>query len=281
MLYVVPTPIGNLEDITLRALRILKSVDQILAEDTRHTAKLLHYYEIQKPLLSYHQHSPPQRLQEILELLILGRDLALVSDAGMPGISDPGLRVIQACWEHKLPVEVLPGANACLTALVASGLETERFVFEGFLPAKGETRQARLARLSMEPRTMVLYEAPHHLQQTLKDLARWLSNEREVVAARELTKLYAEVWRGTLAEAQAHFSQPRGEFTLVIRGLVIEKKVIEDQFLLHMLGELTHKGLSPSAAIRLVSEQTGIARNYVYQLSLKSLHNRENSERTP
>ncbi|WP_218082913.1 16S rRNA (cytidine(1402)-2'-O)-methyltransferase [Anthocerotibacter panamensis] len=273
MLYIVPTPIGNLEDLTFRALKVLQHVDQIVAEDTRHTRKLLQHYDIHRPLLSYHEHSPPERLQEILRHLHEGKTLALVSDAGMPGIADPGQELIAACWQEGIALEVLPGANAGLTALVGSGLATGRFVFEGFLPARGAERQARLAQCAREERTLIFYEAPHHLGQTLQDLAHWFGAEREVALARELTKVHAELWLGTLAGALAHFDQPRGEFTLVVQGAQRVEEAMDDAYLQKALGELTAQGLSRSAAARLLAQQTGISRKRIYQLTLNPGHN--------
>ncbi|WP_287129955.1 16S rRNA (cytidine(1402)-2'-O)-methyltransferase [Candidatus Cyanaurora vandensis] len=281
LLYIVPTPIGNLEDLTFRALRVLQSVDRIVAEDTRHTLKLLQHYDIHKPLTSYHEHSPPQRLAELLGLLTAGSRLALVSDAGTPGISDPGRALVQGCWERGVVLEVLPGACACITALVSSGLETGRFVFEGFLPARGRERQERLAQCQHETRTLIFYEGPHHLRQTLQDLIHWLGTDRELVLARELTKLHAQVWRGTLAQALVDFPQPRGEFTLVVQGRAVAVETVDDAFLQARLAELLARGLSPSAASRLVAQQTGISRNHIYQLTLSTHHNKEGSLEDP
>ncbi len=268
MLYVIPTPIGNLEDLTLRALRILQSVDVIVAEDTRHTSKLLSHYQIHKPLLSYHEHSPPARLAELITLLQSGKTLGLVSDAGMPGISDPGTGIIQACWEARIPLEVLPGANACLTALVSAGFADQRFTFEGFLPVQGASRQERLAQLIREERVLIFYEAPHRIQQTLQDLGHWLGLDRELAVCRELTKIHSQVWRGTIQGAIEHFQQPRGEFTLVIRGCLPANEVIDDNFLIQQLQMLVAQGLVPSAAVRLLAQQTGVGRKHIYQLAL-------------
>jgi len=267
-LYIVPTPIGNLEDLTFRALKVLQRVDRIVAEDTRHTLKLLQHYDIHKPLTSYHEHSPPQRLTELIDGLAGGVTMALVSDAGTPGISDPGLTLIQACWKRGIALEALPGACACITALVSFGLDGGRFVFEGFLPPRGQERQARLAQCQTETRTLVFYEAPHHLQATLRDLAHWLGGDRAIGVARELTKIHAELWRGSIDTALDHFSNPRGEFTLVVQGAQLQAEVVDDPFLLARLQELVAQGLAPSAASRLIAQQTGVPRNHVYQLAL-------------
>ena len=218
--YVVATPIGNLEDMTFRSLRILRSVDRIAAEDTRHTGKLLHYFQIDTPQWSYHEHNCQQRLPQILEHLRQGGTLALVTDAGMPGISDPGTELVRACCQEGLGVVPLPGACAVITALVGAGLPTERFVFEGFLPAKAKARQRALGELAQERRTLVFYESPHRLREMLRDLAVCFGDDRSVVLARELTKLHEEFWRGTVGEAIVHYQtrDPQGEYTVVVAG---------------------------------------------------------------
>ena len=215
-LYIVGTPIGNLEDMTFRAVRILQSVDIIAAEDTRHTGKLLQHFQIKTPQMSYHEHNRNSRIPEILESLKYGKAIALVSDAGMPGISDPGYELIKACVDAEIDVVPIPSATAAITALSASGLPTNRFIFDGFLPAKSQQRREYLESLLIETRTLVFYESPHRLRETLKDLGDILGSDRQIVIARELTKLYEEFWRGTIAEAIAHYQQkePQGEYTL-------------------------------------------------------------------
>ncbi len=198
-LWVVGTPIGNLEDITARALRILKEVDLIAAEDTRHTGRLLQHFGIVTPQISLHEHNIRQRVPQLLQRLEAGQQIALVSDAGLPGVSDPGYELITACIAAAIPVTPIPGANAALTALMASGLPMNRFCFEGFLPPKGRDRQQRLAALQQETRTILLYEAPHRLLQTVTELCEILGSDRLLVLARELTKYHEEFWRGTLA----------------------------------------------------------------------------------
>ncbi len=219
-LYVVPTPIGNLEDITLRALRILKEVDLIACEDTRKATILLKHYGITTPRTSYHAHNEHRKTAQLIARMKAGEQLALISDAGTPGISDPGYLLVRACIEADIPVEVLPGPTAFVPALVASGLPTHRFAFEGFLPAK-KGRQKRLQELRTETRTMIFYEAPHRLLKTLEQLIEVFGADRQAAVARELTKVHEEVRRGTLLELYEYFhAQPsiRGECVLVVHG---------------------------------------------------------------
>ena len=219
-LYLVATPIGNREDITLRALRVLREVDWVAAEDTRHSGQLLKHFQISARLISYHEHNAAQRIPQILKYLAAGQSVALISDAGTPAISDPGEELVRACIQAGIPVIPVPGPVAAVAALAASGLATGRFVFEGFLPLKASQRQARLQQLAQEERTVVLYEAPHRLQQTLQDLLAHCGPRRQIVLARELTKLHESFWRGSLAAALEHCAAqpPRGEFTLVLEG---------------------------------------------------------------
>ncbi|MFM7786815.1 MAG: 16S rRNA (cytidine(1402)-2'-O)-methyltransferase, partial [Microcystis panniformis] len=215
------TPIGNLDDLTFRSLATLKKVSLIAAEDTRHTGKLLQHFDISTPQISYHEHNRLSRLDELLNILSQGQDIALVTDAGMPGISDPGYELIKACIEANIEVVPIPGVTAVITALAVSGLPTERFCFEGFLPGKAKLRQERLESLKTETRTMVFYEAPHKLIKTLEDLRATFGPTRKIVLGRELTKLYEEIWRGTIAEAINLYRDnktPKGEFTLVVMG---------------------------------------------------------------
>ena len=218
-LYIVATPIGNLEDITLRALRILKEVDFIAAEDTRHTLHLLRHYAIEKPLISYHQWNEAKRTGEFLEILRSGGSIALVSDAGTPGISDPGQRVIEACIKAGLPVVAIPGPSALIAALVVSGLNTEEFRFVGFVPNKSSQRQRLLQSLANESCTLVIYESPYRILKFLED-ARLILGERRMVLAREVTKKFEEILRGSPSEllAKLHGRSIKGEFTVVIEG---------------------------------------------------------------
>jgi 16S rRNA (cytidine1402-2'-O)-methyltransferase len=219
-LYVVSTPIGNLEDITLRALHILQSVDVIAAEDTRHTRKLLTHHGISRPLLSYHDHNEVMQAPRLLTLLQEGKSVALVTDAGTPGIADPAYYLLQALLPHAIPIVPIPGPTAALAALAVSGLPMDRFAFEGFLPVKSGRRQQRLEALAGETRTIVLYESPHRLLRLLQELVTHLGAERRLVVARELTKRFEEVTRGTTATLLETFQERaiRGEFTLVIAG---------------------------------------------------------------
>lgn len=219
-LYVVSTPIGNLEDITLRALRILGSVDIIAAEDTRHTRKLLTHHGISRPLLSYHDHNEEAQAPRLLALLQEGKSIALVTDAGTPGIADPAYYLLQALLPHAIPIVPIPGPAAALAALAVSGLPTDRFIFEGFLPVKSGRRRQRLEALAEETRTIVLYESPHRLLRLLQELVTHFGAERRLAVARELTKHFEEIVRGTTSTLLETFqARPiRGEFTLVIAG---------------------------------------------------------------
>ena len=219
MLYIVPTPVGNLEDITLRALRVLRECDLILAEDTRTTGLLLHHFEISKPMQSYHKFNEHQTVARVVERLLAGETVALVSDAGTPGISDPGFLVAREAVKGGIEVTCLPGATAFVPALVGSGLPCDKFVFEGFLPQK-KGRQTRLNFLADEERSIVFYESPHRVLKTLQQLAEVCGADRPVAVCRELSKIYEEYVRGTLAEAVAHFTEhePRGEFVIILGG---------------------------------------------------------------
>ncbi len=269
-LYVVGTPIGNLEDMTFRAVRILQTVDMIAAEDTRHTGKLLQHFEIKTPQISYHEHNRTSRIPELLQYLTNDKAIALVSDAGMPGISDPGYELIEACIAAGISVVPIPGASAAITALSAAGLPTDRFVFEGFLPAKSQQRREHLESLQTESRTLIFYESPHRLQDTLQDLAEILGSDRQIVLARELTKLYEEFWRGTIAEAIAHYSQrePQGEYTLVLAGIPPSQPQLTQEELKAELKQLISQGISRSQASRQLAKETSLPRRQLYQLAL-------------
>ncbi len=216
-LTLVPTPIGNLEDITLRALRVLREAGLILAEDTRTTGKLLKHFDIQNRLQSYHIHNEHQSVQKVVDMLVAGTEIALVSDAGTPGISDPGFLLVRACIENNIEVECLPGATAFVPALVKSGFPTDRFFFEGFLPHK-KGRQTRLKALAGLPYTLVFYESPHRLVKTLEQFARYFGNERKASVSRELTKIHEETVRGTLEELTTFYKDKKikGEIVIVV-----------------------------------------------------------------
>ncbi|MDZ8228248.1 MULTISPECIES: 16S rRNA (cytidine(1402)-2'-O)-methyltransferase [unclassified Nostoc] len=269
-LYVVGTPIGNLEDITFRAVRILQTVDIIAAEDTRHTGKLLQHFQVKTPQVSYHEHNRTSRIPELLEYLVNDKAIALVSDAGMPGISDPGYELVKACIEAGITVVPIPGASAAITALSASGLPTDRFVFEGFLPAKSQQRQEYLESLQTESRTLIFYESPHRLRDTLQDLALVWGSDRQIVLGRELTKLYEEFWRGTIAEASAYYNQrePQGEYTLVVAGIRDSQPQLTEEELKAELKELISQGISRSQASRQLAKFTSLPRRQLYQLAL-------------
>lgn len=272
-LYLVATPIGNLEDITLRALRVLKSVDRIACEDTRQTQKLLNHFEIQTPTLSVHEHNEATRAPALIEELRAGGRIAVVSDAGMPGISDPGSLLVKAAIEAGVAVIPVPGANAALSALVASGLETEPFLFLGFLPPKAGARLSRLEALRAglaEPVTVVLYEAPHRILETLADIERVWGTPCRIVLARELTKVHEEFLRGAVGEVRAHLAERvrvRGEMVLMVeahpRGA--EGSTVAGS-LRERLDELAKsEGLSEMEALKRVARERGVSKSELYR----------------
>jgi 16S rRNA (cytidine1402-2'-O)-methyltransferase len=269
-LYIVATPIGNLEDMTFRAVRILQAVDMIAAEDTRHTGRLLQHFQVRTPQISYHEHNSHSRIPEILEHLQYGKAIALVSDAGMPGISDPGYELIKACIDDGITVVPIPGASAVITALSAAGLPTDRFIFDGFLPVKSQQRKQYLESLQGEYRTLVFYESPHRLRDTLADLGEVLGSDRQLVIARELTKLYEEFWRGTVGDAIADYTQrePQGEYTLLVAGNPPSQIQLTETELKTELLQIMHQGISRSQASRQLAKDTSLSRRYLYQLAL-------------
>ena len=269
-LYIVGTPIGNLEDMTFRAIKILQAADYIAAEDTRHTGKLLHHFQIKTPQISYHEHNRHQRLPELIDKLLLGQNIALVTDAGMPGISDPGYELVKACADANINIIPIPGACACIVGISASGLPTDRFVFEGFLPAKGQERQHSLEALQIESRTIILYESPHRLRQTLQDLANSLGSDRQIVLARELTKMHEEFWRGNIESAIELYTthEPKGEFTLIIAGIQTDAPIFSEDAIKAELQALIETGVTRSQASRQLAQQTSLPRRQIYQLAL-------------
>lgn len=268
-LYVVATPIGNWEDITLRALRVLSEVGLVAAEDTRTAQQLLDHYDIQKPITSYYEHNAALKLDRILEAL-QQQDVALISEAGMPGLSDPGYRLINAAIEAELPVVPVPGATAAITALVVSGLPTDSFVYLGFLPRKAAARRQALRPWRQERRTLIAYEAPHRLVACLADIQRELG-DRPLAVAREMTKTYEETLRGTASEIMAHFQQapPRGEITLVIGGAgAMEQAPWPADRVIDRLETLLQDGLPKTDASKLVAEEAHWPRRKVYKLAI-------------
>lgn len=268
-LYVVGTPIGNLEDITLRALRVLRECSLIAAEDTRRTRILLEHYGIHTPMISYFEHNEPVRIPQILEALRSG-DVALVSEAGMPGLSDPGYALIRAALDHGFPVTPIPGPSAPVTALVVSGLPTDRFLFLGFLPRKPGERRRLLAEVASAPWTLVAFEAPHRLRACLQDILEILG-DRPMAVARELTKIHEEIRRGTVREILEYFTrvEPRGEFTLVIAGAPEEEGRWEEEEVRSRLQELLAAGMTPAQAAREIARASGWPRPVIYRMALK------------
>jgi 16S rRNA (cytidine1402-2'-O)-methyltransferase len=271
ILYLVGTPIGNLEDMTFRAIATLKQVDLIAAEDTRHTGKLLHHFGIDTPQTSYHEHNAHKRVPELVEKMQQGISIALVTDAGMPAISDPGVELVQGCIAAGVRIVPIPVVTAGIAALTASGFATQHFGFDGFLPVDKKERRERLEVLRCETRTMILYEAPHRLLKTLEDLAEFLGAERQIAIARELTKLHEEFWRGSIESAIAHFTiqAPKGEFSLVLEGAEpSDKPVWTDDVILRELQNLIDAGISRSDASRQLAELADLPRRQIYQLAL-------------
>jgi 16S rRNA (cytidine1402-2'-O)-methyltransferase len=276
-LFLCATPIGNLEDITLRVLRVLREVDLIAAEDTRRTRKLLAHYDIHTPVVSYREHNHRQMARHLLNLLAGGQKIALVSDAGMPGISDPGEELVALVVSQGIPVVPLPGPNAALAALVASGLPASSFCFEGFLPAAAGARRRKLQELKGEKRTIIFYEAPHRLVESLSDMAE-IFGERKIAVARELTKKFEEIWRGTLPRAVEYFrlNAPRGEFTLVVAGAGEGKTAGAEDEPWRQLTPVEHvyllqsRGMDKKEAIREVARLRGMPRREVYNLVVRN-----------
>lgn len=276
MLYLCATPIGNLEDITFRVLRVLKEVDLIAAEDTRNSIKLLNHFEIHTPMTSYHEFNKYDKAKVLVEEMLAGADIALITDAGTPGISDPGEELVRQAYEAGLSVTSLPGAAACVTALTLSGLSTRRFAFEAFLPTEKKERAAILETLRQESRTIVLYEAPHRLVRTLEELAGLLGN-RAVSVCKELTKRHETVLCSTLEEAAAHYQEqePKGEYVLVIEGKSLKTQQEERQEenrrlpLAEQMEWYLAQGMTKKEAMKAVAADRGISRRDVYQMLLE------------
>lgn len=277
MLYLCATPIGNLEDITLRVLNVLKSVDLIAAEDTRHSIKLLNHFEIKTPMTSYHEYNKVEKARQLVAMLQQGKEIALITDAGTPGISDPGEELVRQCCEAGVPVTALPGPAACITALIQSGLPTRRFCFEAFLPADKKERARVLEELVAETRTIIIYEAPHHLIRTLKELREVLGGDRRLNLCRELTKHYEEKWLTTIDEALEVLVEngPRGEYVLVIEGRSpdsLKQEKIESFAQIsveeHMERYLS-QGIDRKEAMKKVARDRGVSKRDIYQELLK------------
>jgi len=268
-LYVCATPIGNLGDITLRVLDTLREVDLIAAEDTRHSRKLLQHYQINTHMISYHEHNEKKKSLELVEKLKCGQAIALISDAGLPGISDPGTEVIRLCIAENIPVDVLPGPNAALTALVLSGMPTEHFAFQGFLPSSSGARKRSLEQLAKLPQTQIFYEAPHRLVATLQGMSEYFG-DRPAAVVRELTKLHQEVHRGTTLELLAAFekSEPRGECCIILAPYVPVKAVGGPEEWCSEVKERIAQGLSKKEAMKEVAKRYGVRKSEVYQALL-------------
>lgn len=272
-LYLCATPIGNLEDITIRVLNTLKSVDLIAAEDTRHSIKLLNHYEIKTPMTSYHEFNKVDKARVLVEKLQQGMNIALITDAGTPGISDPGEELVRQCHEAFVPVTSLPGPAACITALTMSGRKTRRFAFEAFLPADKKEHQQVLEELAEETRTIIMYEAPHHLLRTLEELQAVLGENRKLSICKELTKTHENAFLTTLEEAIAYYTanEPRGEYVLVIEGKdrdVIEKER-QDSFLDMSVEEhvqmYLNQGMDSKEAMKAAAKDRGVTKRDIYQ----------------
>jgi 16S rRNA (cytidine1402-2'-O)-methyltransferase len=269
ILYIVPTPIGNLEDITLRALRVLKEVDLIAAEDTRHTRHLLIHYGITTALTSYHEHNERKKSLSLLERMQKGANIALVSDAGTPAISDPGYRLVVEAIRAQIRVVPLPGASALATVLSAGGLPTDRIAFEGFLPAKKQERRAKLGALRGQSATLVFYEAPHRLKETLNDMVE-IFGDRDIVIAREVTKVHEEFLRGSVRDLISRLAERelRGEITIVVRGSLVEAAVSESA-LKTEIRRLKNEGMRVKEIAEVLGERFGYSKKEIYRLTLE------------
>lgn len=276
-LYLCATPIGNLEDITYRVLRTLKEVDLIAAEDTRNSIRLLNHFEIKTPMTSYHEYNKIDKAYQLVAKMREGKNIALITDAGTPGISDPGEDIVRICYEEGIPVTSLPGAAACITALTMSGLPTRRFAFEAFLPKDKKEHQAVLEELKTETRTIIIYEAPHHLVRTLQELHDTLGGDRSLTICRELTKRHEEKLQMTLADSLSYYevNEPRGEYVLIIAGRSREEMKKEEQAgweALSLEEHMAHyesQGIDRKEAMKRVAKDRGVSKRDIYQALLK------------
>ena len=275
--YLCATPIGNLEDITYRVLRTLKEVDLIAAEDTRNSIRLLNHFEIKTPMTSYHEYNKIDKAYQLVAKMREGKNIALITDAGTPGISDPGEDIVRICYEEGIPVTSLPGAAACITALTMSGLPTRRFAFEAFLPKDKKEHQAVLEELKTETRTIIIYEAPHHLVRTLQELSDALGGDRRLTICRELTKRHEEKLQMTLADSLSYYevNEPRGEYVLIIAGRSREEMKKEEQAgweALSLEEHMAHyesQGIDRKEAMKRVAKDRGVSKRDIYQALLK------------
>lgn len=268
-IYIVATPIGNLEDITLRAIRILKEVDLIAAEDTRHTLKLLNYFNISKPMISYYRHNENERKYDLIEKLENGENIALVSDAGTPGISDPGEEIIKECIKRKIEIIPLPGACASINALICSGLDTSQFTFIGFLPTNKKNRDVKMKEIEESSNTIILYESPHKIKTTLKDLS-FLAN-RKVVLSREITKIHEEFLRGTVDELLQNSDNLKGEIVIVIEKNNNKKqKKLKELSTKDLYNIYEKEGLDKKEIIKKIAKDKNVSKNIIYQEFLKN-----------
>lgn len=276
-LYLCATPIGNLEDITYRVLRTLKEVDLIAAEDTRNSIRLLNHFEIKTPMTSYHEYNKIEKAYQLVAKMREGKNIALITDAGTPGISDPGEDIVRICYEEGIPVTSLPGAAACITALTMSGLPTRRFAFEAFLPKDKKEHQAVLEELKTETRTIIIYEAPHHLVRTLQELSDTLGGDRRLTICRELTKRHEEKLQMTLTDSLSYYevNEPRGEYVLIIAGRSREEMKKEEQAgweALSLEEHMAHyesRGIDRKEAMKRVAKDRGVSKRDIYQALLK------------
>lgn len=276
-LYLCATPIGNLEDITYRVLRTLKEVDLIAAEDTRNSIRLLNHFEIKTPMTSYHEYNKIDKAYQLVAKMREGKNIALITDAGTPGISDPGEDIVRICYEEGIPVTSLPGAAACITALTMSGLPTRRFAFEAFLPKDKKEHQAVIEELKTETRTIIIYEAPHHLVRTLQELSDTLGGDRRLTICRELTKRHEEKMQTTFADSLSYYevNEPRGEYVLIIAGRSREEMKKEEQAgweTLSLEEHMAHyesQGIDRKEAMKRVAKDRGVSKRDIYQALLK------------
>ena len=271
ILYLCATPIGNLEDMTIRAVRMLKEADLIAAEDTRNSIKLLNHFDIHTPMTSYHEHNRREKGQQLIEKLKSGADIVLITDAGMPAISDPGEDLVRLAAEEGIEVRVIPGASASVSALALSGLDTSKFVFEGFLPVKNKERKQRLAVLAGEERTMIIYEAPHKLKKTLDDLKETFGGERAISLCREITKKHETVQRCTIEEACDYYekNEPKGEFVLVVAGGRKEQKADWRQLSVKEHIEFyVSQGFDRKEALKMAAKDRGVSKSELYREAL-------------